>query len=67
MKKKKEKESIPIELKLILLGDSSVGKSSIFGRLSGKPFSEETIATVGLEKIVPYLMKKSSFELHNSK
>ena len=52
MKKKKEKESIPIELKLILLGDSSVGKSSIFGRLSGKPFSEETIATVGLEKIV---------------
>ena len=27
----------PIEYKFILLGDSSVGKSAIFGRLNGKP------------------------------
>ena len=42
----------PIEYKFILLGDSSVGKSSIYQRLSGKPFSEFLISTIGTEKIV---------------
>ena len=40
-----------IEYKLVLLGDSSVGKSAIFERLSGKKFSENISSTVGTEKI----------------
>ena len=55
-KKKKEKENeeelSPISYKFILLGDSSVGKSSIFRRLSGKSFTENMISTVGIEKII---------------
>ena len=42
----------PIEYKFILLGDSLVGKTSIFLRLSGKSFSTNTIPTLGTEKIV---------------
>ena len=41
----------PIEYKFILLGDSSVGKSAIFTRLSGKNFNEETTATIGISSI----------------
>ena len=44
----------PIEYKFILLGDSSVGKSSIYHRLSGKPFSEDIMATIGTEKGIIY-------------
>ena len=40
----------PIEYKFILLGDSSVGKSAIFKRLSGTSFSPNQIATIGTEK-----------------
>ena len=40
-----------IEYKFVLLGDSSVGKSSIFERLSGEKFSETISSTVGTEKI----------------
>ena len=42
----------PIEYKFILLGDSTVGKSSIFKRLSGKGFSESHMATVGIDSII---------------
>ena len=42
----------PIEYKFILLGDSSVGKSSIFGRLNGKPFNDLMTSTIGTEKVV---------------
>ena len=42
----------PIEYKFILLGDSSVGKSAIFSRLSGKQFSGNYISTIGTEKII---------------
>ena len=41
-----------IEYKFILLGDSSVGKSSIYNRLSGKNFSEGLISTIGTEKMI---------------
>ena len=41
----------PVEYKFVLLGDSSVGKSAIFLRLSGKPFSENTTSTIGTDKI----------------
>ena len=42
----------PIEYKLILLGDSSVGKSCIFKRLTGNSFSENQISTLGTEKVI---------------
>ena len=41
----------PVEYKFVLLGDSSVGKSAIFLRLSGKPFAENTTSTIGTDKI----------------
>ena len=41
-----------IEYKLILLGDSSVGKSSIFQRLSGQSFTGNNMSTIGTEKII---------------
>ena len=44
----------PIEYKFILLGDSSVGKSSIYKRLSGKSFSEKQMATLGIENVTLY-------------
>ena len=42
----------PLEFKFILLGDSSVGKSSIFSRLSGKRFNNNITSTLGTEKTV---------------
>ena len=42
----------PIEYSFILLGDSSVGKSSIFSRLQSKPFSENLLSTIGLRKLI---------------
>ena len=42
----------PIEYKFILLGDSSVGKSCIFKRLTGNSFSENQISTLGTEKAI---------------
>ena len=45
----------PNEYKFILLGDSNVGKSSIFKRLSGSGFSESHIATIGIDsKIINF-------------
>ena len=41
----------PIEYKFVLLGDSLVGKSSIFYWLEGKKFSEDTISTIGTGKL----------------
>ena len=41
-----------IEYKFILLGDSSVGKSSIFRRLSGDSFSANILPTTGTDKII---------------
>ena len=34
----------PIEYKFVLLGDSLVGKSSIFYRLAGKKYSEDMLS-----------------------
>ena len=47
-----EEDIKPIEYKFILLGDSSVGKSSIFQRLSGKPFSYSQLSTTGIDKVL---------------
>ena len=42
----------PVEYKFVLLGDSSVGKSAIFSRLSGRNFSDFSSPTIGTDKIV---------------
>ena len=47
-----EKGSNSIKYKFVLLGDSSVGKSSIFSRLSGNLFSENLLPTIGMTKII---------------
>ena len=47
-----EEDIKPIEYKFILLGDSSVGKSSIYRRLLWKKFSEESLTTLGTEKTI---------------
>ena len=39
-----------IEYKFALLGDSSVGKTSIFRKISTGNFSEQNIATIGTDK-----------------
>ena len=40
----------PVEYKFILLGDTQVGKSALFARLSGKNFPNQTISSVGTDK-----------------
>ena len=56
-----EKGSNSIEYKFILLGDSSVGKSSIFSRLSGESFSEKLLPTIGMKKLILKLINKKIF------
>ena len=46
-----QKDWKPIEYKFVLLGDSLVGKSSIFYRLAGKKYSEDMLSTVGTDKL----------------
>ena len=41
----------PINYKFVLLGDSSVGKTSIFTRISGRAFPESSISTLGTDKM----------------
>lgn len=43
-----EDANIPI-CKLVLIGDHSVGKSSVFHRFAEKKFSENTLPTVGVD------------------
>ena len=52
--KKREKYEERIEYKFILLGDSTVGKSAIFSRFSGKTFTGNSFTTIGFEKITTY-------------
>ena len=40
----------PIEYRFVLLGDSSVGKTSIFRRFQGQNFSDNIMSTVGTDK-----------------
>ena len=41
-----------IKYKFVLLGDSSVGKTAIFSRLSGKSFNESQLSSIGTERII---------------
>ena len=41
----------PLEYKIILIGNSGVGKTSFFRKLSTGDFAETNIATIGVEKI----------------
>ena len=50
--KSKKKIWAPIEYKFVLLGDSLVGKSSIYRRLSGKQYTQTSLSTTGTEKIL---------------
>ena len=47
--------SQPIEYKIILIGNSGVGKTSIFRKLSTGVFSEANISTIGVEKRTFYI------------
>ena len=46
--------------KFILLGDSSVGKTSIFQRLQGHKFRENTLPTVGIDN---YMIKYNKLKV----
>ena len=41
-----------IKYKFVLLGDSSVGKTAIFSRLSGKSFNDNQLSIIGTERII---------------
>ena len=41
-----------IKYKFVLLGDSSVGKTAIFSKLSGKSFDESLSSSIGTERII---------------
>ena len=56
--KNNEEEKIT-KYDIVLLGDASVGKTSIFQRLSKDTFTEDYSATVGIE-ITPYYIKYKS-------
>ena len=45
-----------IEYNIVLLGNSNIGKTSIFNRLSKETFSEKLLSTVGCE-MAPYYIK----------
>ena len=49
-----------INYKFILLGDSSVGKTSIFQRLQGHKFRENTLPTVGIDN---YMIKYNKLKV----
>ena len=40
----------PIEYRFVLLGDGSVGKTSIFKRFQGQKFKDNIMSTVGTDK-----------------
>jgi Rab family protein len=43
-----------IEYKFVLIGDTLVGKSSIFDRICGREFNSASIATIGTDKVNIY-------------
>lgn len=66
-----------IEYKLILLGDSNVGKTSLFRKICTNVFEERTVTTLGcdvmtvpvtitVEKKFPNLQKENEFEIFNN-
>ena len=62
---KNSEEKDLIEYKIISLGNSSVGKTSIFLRLSKDIFNENHLATLGCDKSVYYINYKSKkYKLH---
>ena len=44
-----EAEENEITVKLVLLGESGVGKTNIFTRYSQNEYSENTMATIGMD------------------
>ena len=52
MKEKKNEKNI--DYKFILIGDSAVGKTSIFKKITTEIFSEKNISTIGMDKRTLY-------------
>ena len=44
------KEGTDLTYKLILIGDSSVGKTCIFKKINTGEFSEKSISTIGMDR-----------------
>ena len=64
-----QEEDPPISYNIVLLGNSNVGKTSIFERLSKDIFSEYHTASVGIDVVVYYIkfkMKKYKLLIHDS-
>ena len=47
----KKKEDFVIEFKIISLGDTGVGKTSIFKRYIENNFDEDTMSTIGMSSV----------------
>jgi len=52
------------DYKLILIGNSGVGKTSIFRKLSTGEFSESNISTIGIEKKSFYVNIEKCFIIY---
>lgn len=64
-----QEEDPPISYNIVLLGNSNVGKTSIFERLTKDIFSEYHTASVGIDVVVYYIkfkMKKYKLLIHDS-
>ena len=49
-------DSIDYIVKFILLGDSFVGKTSIIGSISGKPFKPKAMPTLGFNFLKTFII-----------
>ena len=64
-----QEEEPPTSYNIVLLGNSNVGKSSIFQRLSKDIFTEHHSTTVGIDVVTYYIkfkMKKYKLIIHDS-
>ena len=62
-------EEIASEIKILLLGESNVGKTSIFNRFISNTFEKNIGSTIGVDfetKILPYKNKKYSIRLFDT-
>ena len=56
----KEQENRPIQYNIISLGNSAVGKTSIFRRLSSNAYEENYSTTIGCDQTIYYIKYKSN-------
>jgi len=58
-----EKESADFTAKILLIGDSAVGKSSIISKYLDEPFNAETPSTLGNKIIYPIFEEKKVYNI----